>query len=132
MRRVVDVSIRAFVFSVHATSSLVDALTSRLNRLAATTELVEAGPLWDELRGGTERPTAESSLKQRTWDEPVCKANLESLIEESSQVERARLLAAAESELGMWLHAISVASLGTQLDAITLTVSLALRIGAPV
>ena len=127
-----DVSLPAFVSSVHATSSLVGALTSRVNGLAATTELVEAGAVWDELSGGSERPTAESSLKQRNWDEPICKTKFETLLEESNQVERARLLAAAESESGMWLQAIPVPSLGTQLDPDTLTVSVALRIGAPV
>ena len=43
LRRAVDISLPAFVSSVHAPSSLVDALTFRVNRLAATTELVETG-----------------------------------------------------------------------------------------
>ena len=42
------------------------------------------------------------------------------------------MLAAAECESGMWLQVVSVPSLGTQLDLDTLTVSVALRIGAPV
>ena len=49
----------------HTTSSLVGALTSLANGLAAITELVEAGTLWDELNGGTEHPKSKSSLKQR-------------------------------------------------------------------
>ena len=61
--------------------------------------------MWDELGGGTERPTAESSLKQRTWDESMCKAKFERLLEEPNLVERARLLAAVESESGMLLQA---------------------------
>ena len=73
------ISYKAFVPSVHATSSLVGALTSRVNGLAATIELVEAGTLWDELKGGTERPTAEPSLKQKSWDEPICKVKFETL-----------------------------------------------------
>ena len=60
------VSLPAFVSSVRATSSLVGASTSRVNGVAATTELVQAGTMWDELSGGTDRPTAESSLKQRS------------------------------------------------------------------
>ena len=47
-------------------------------------------------------------------------------------MERARLLAAAESESGLWLQANPAPSLGTQLDADTLKVAVALRIGAPV
>ena len=53
-------------------------------------------------------------------------------MEESNQVERASLLAAAESESGMWLQAIPVPSLGTHLVADTLTAAVALRIRAPV
>ena len=63
LRRVVDVSFRAFASYVRATSSLVGALTSRVNGLVATTVLVEAGTLWRELSGETELLTAESSLK---------------------------------------------------------------------
>ena len=95
-----DVSLPELVYYVHATSSLIAALTSRVNGLAATTELVEAGTLRDELSGGTERQTAESSLKQRDWDEPRCKAKFETFLEESNQVGKLRLLAAAESGSG--------------------------------
>ena len=74
LMQAVVVSLRAFVSSVHATSSLVDALTSRVNGLAATTVLVEAGTLWEQVSGGTECPTAESCLRQRRSVESVCKA----------------------------------------------------------
>ena len=50
------------------------------------------------------------------------KAKLDTLLEESNQGERARLLAAAKS----------VPSLRTQVDVNTLTLAVALRIGAPV
>ena len=59
----VTVSLPAMVSSVQATSSLVDVLTSSVNGLAITTELVEAGTMWYELSGGSKHPTAESSLK---------------------------------------------------------------------
>ena len=53
LRRAVDVSLQALVSSVHASSSLVDAITSRVFGLAATTEIVEARTLRDELSGET-------------------------------------------------------------------------------
>ena len=56
----------------------------------------------------------------------------ETPLTESYQVERARLLALAESESGLWLKAIQVPSLGTQLKPDTFTVSVVLWIGAPV
>ena len=46
--------------------------------------LVEGGTLWHELKGGSERPTAESSLKQRSWDETICKSKFETLLYESN------------------------------------------------
>ena len=76
--------------------------TTKVNfYLVQCTELVEAGRMWDELSGETERPTAESSLKQRSWDAPICKAKFETLSKDSNLVERAGLLAAAESESDM-------------------------------
>ena len=73
MRHTVEVSLQACISPVHATSSLVDAVhttsslvdapPSRVNGLAATTELVKAGTLWDEQSGGDERPAAGSSIK---------------------------------------------------------------------
>ena len=78
LRRAVGISLLASVSSVHATQSLVDGLTYCMSGLAATTELVKSGTFWDELRGGTERLTAESILKQKSWDEPIiCEDNFE-------------------------------------------------------
>ena len=111
LMQAVDVSLPVFVSSVLATTSLVDALTSRVIGLVTTYELVETGTLWVELSGGTEHPTVESSLKQRSWDESICISKFETLLKEPKQVERARLLATAESESGMWLQAIPVPSL---------------------
>ena len=95
MRRAVDVSLPAFISYVHATSSLVDAIASLVNRLAITTHLVEAGTVWAKLFGATGCPTAKFSLKQRSWDEPICKDNFKTLLEESNQVEKSGLLPAA-------------------------------------
>ena len=80
--RAVDVSLPAFEFSVHATCSLVDALTSCVNGLEATTEFNEAAILWDKLSGATECHTVEFSLKQIKWVDFVCKAKFISLLEE--------------------------------------------------
>ena len=52
---------------------MVDALSFRVNGLAADTKLVEALTKLDELSGGANRPAAESSLKQRSWDKSLTK-----------------------------------------------------------
>ena len=55
-----------------------------------------------------------------------------SLLNSVDQVTSARLLAAATKESGMWLHAVPVPSLGTQLDPESLWVAVALQVGASV
>ena len=76
----IEASCRHFTFSIRficsRTSYLVDPLTSRLNGLAATIELVKAAKLWSELSGAAERLVAESSLKPRSWNDPYVKVIL--------------------------------------------------------
>ena len=54
------------------------------------------------------------------------------LFNSANQVTRARLLAAATKESRMWLHAVPVPSLGTQLDPESFRVAVTLRVGASV
>ena len=129
MRRPANISLPGIVSSVLAKSYLVEALNSRVKGLANTTELVEAVALWTQLSGGAGRPITESSLKQKSC-KPICKAKFETFLKESNYKERVRLLAAAESESGMWLQAIPVPSLGSQMNSDTLTVAAIFRIRA--
>ena len=92
-----------------------------MSGFGATHELVEAVTSLAVLSGETERPAAHIIQKYRNSDEPVVKFKFKRLLGESYQVEKPRLLAAAESLLGFWLQSISVPSLGTQREANTLT-----------
>ena len=59
-------------------------------------------------------------------------ASFVSLLNSADQVTGARLLAAATKESGMWLHAVPLPSLGTQLYPESLRVVVTLRVGASV
>ena len=52
------------------------------------------------------------------------------LLENSDQYSKARLLASAQSESGAWISAIPVPNLGTQLNPDELRIAIALRTGA--
>ena len=54
------------------------------------------------------------------------------MLAEADQVGRARLLAAGCRESGVWLGAVPVSSLGTQLDPEVLRIGIVLRLGAKV
>ena len=76
--------------------------------------------------------SANDAGSQRAWDSWASKQNYEALLSQSNQVHRARLLAAASPHTGAWLQAAPVPALGLHLDADTIRVAVALRIGAPV
>ena len=54
------------------------------------------------------------------------------LLENSDQYSKARLLASAQSESGTWISAIPVPSLGTHLNPDELRIAIALRTGAKI
>ena len=69
---------------------------------------------------------------QKSCDLPIVKRNWDYLLLEADQVCRARLLATAQRESGVWLNALPVSSLGTLLDTESLRVAIALRVGTDV
>ena len=54
------------------------------------------------------------------------------LMERADQISRARLLIAACSESGLWLHALPTPALGTLLDPESFRIAVALRVGVTV
>jgi len=71
-------------------------------------------------------------LCKKAWNIEAARASFVNLMNSADQVTRAHLLAAATKESRMWLHAVPVTSLGTQLDPKSLWVAVALRVGASV
>ena len=124
-----DVALPAFLSSMHSVGPLVETILSRIN-MVDTTELGEAEEMWVRRSGGLDLPT--DRFRQKDWDIPLATVSREELLRGADQVGRARLLAATCKESGVWLNAVPVPSLGTQLDPEVLRIALALRIGAKV
>ena len=132
VRRAQDLAKPAFIASLYSTRFLVDAVLSRVNGLAETGDLAVAREAWRLSSVGVVEPEEFKRIQQKAWDSEASGLALENLLQDADQVSRARLLAASQKESGLWLHAIPVPSLGTQLDPETLRIAVALRIGAKV
>ena len=130
VRRSEDIALPSFISSMYSTSSLVDSILSNSTGLEPTNELVEAINIWRNRSG--EEPEGLAKKKQKSWDRISAKQDLEDQVRAANQVDAARLAAAARHESGLWLHAIPIPSLGTHLDAETIRIAVAQRVGAPV
>ena len=86
--------------------------------------------IWKTTGQGLIEPDGESSFRQRAWDSPCIEHIQKTLLNNSDQFSRARLLASAQPESGAWITAIPVPSLGTQLSPEELRVAIALRTGS--
>ena len=126
-----DIALPAFISSLHSVRGLVDAVLHNV-RLAEDDSLQMAVDEWHNGNAGVALPEDASLGRQGTWDGPVAEASAARLLEAADQISRARLLAAAKRESGLWLHAIPSEALGTLLDPDSFRVSIALRVGANV
>ena len=126
-----DIALPAFISSLHSVHGLVDSVLLNA-RLAEDGAVEEAERRWREVNVGVALAEDADRGRQRTWDEPRSVYLAERLKEEADQISRARLLAAAERESGLWLQVLPSASLGTLLDSETFRVAVALRVGAAV
>ena len=124
-----DIALPAYISSLHATEDLVRSILCK-TQIGDDQELRVAVEKWQN----EGLALAEGALKsrQRSWDEPKSVATAARLLEEADQLSRARLLASASRESGLWLHALPVPSLGTLLDAESFRIAIALRVGADV
>ena len=137
IRKATDIALPAFISSFISTKDLVASILSSQtgqvhNGLSVDEEVLTAAiNAW---KGDSDlvEPQGTSRGKQKAWDTIIAKATQESLLNDANQLARARLLAAARPESGLWLHAIPCPRMGTHLSPDTLKVAIALRVGAQV
>ena len=108
IRKSLDIALPCYISSALSVRSMVEALIS------SVTDLAPAG------------------FRQRAWDSPRVDYLQKTLLENSDQYSRARLLAAAQPESGAWISAIPVPSLGTHLNTDELRIAIALRTGSKI
>ncbi len=132
IRRATDIASPAFISSLVATKDLVGSILSSQPEMSTDEDLAEAINEWRRNTGTEEEPQDTSRSKQKAWDTISSKRTQASLLSNADQRDKARLLAAARPESGVWLHAIPSPPLGTYLDTGTVRIAVAIRVGAPV
>ena len=75
---------------------------------------------------------SDDPRRQKAWDLPIVKKNCDNMLLKADQVSRARLMATAQKESGVWLNSLPVLSLGALLDPESFRVAIVLRVGADV
>ena len=132
LRKLSDLALPCSLSSLHFCLELVESVLPSNRGLTVETDIVEATQEWKDATGLDETPDLSNASKQKAWDEMRSEQLRTSLIDQGSQLDRCRLLAASKAESGAWLHATPVPTLGTHLSAPTLRTAIAFRVGATV
>ena len=132
VRSVSDLALPCFLASAHSAYELVSSILGHAGLAPDPLYTQAALDNFGQLYGGPDLPSGEGLFRQRDWDGIACRHRLDSLLQPSSQVNRARLLAASSPYSGAWLNATPVPSLGLHLSDAAVQVGVALRLGAPV
>jgi hypothetical protein len=131
IRQVISVALPAFLSSSYSTQDLATKIFSPASDNVTIACLNEAKDAWVQACPGSSLPFSPKS--QKLWDEPLCQSTLKELINTAQNTaERARLLAVAEPEAGLWLHTLPSPNIGTLLDRTTLSLATGLRLGTKV
>ena len=123
-----DIALPAFISSLHSVHDLVGAILGNIE-IDDGLELHMAEGDW-RMRAGTALADGANVNRQASWDAPLAESSAAGLLEGADQLSRARLLASARRESGLWLHALPAPTLGTLLDPESFRVAVALRVGA--
>ena len=125
-RGIVDLAPSAFLASAHLARPLIYTLLLPivLARFDATVlKTIDHSPSLCKLPP----PCPSLQCIQRAWDDGVCSANVQLLLNSSSGADRARIMAYGSPNFRAWLYALPSSNLGLCLPNEDLTQSPALR-----
>jgi len=113
-----------FAYLASAASTLPDSIWMQGDQSVASTET-----LWTGL-ANSPKPSQQTQHIQKAWDGPVA-ANQKNLIlsRAPSDVDKAKLFAAASPHSGDWLHAPPITAVGLRLSDEAVRVAVAHRLG---
>ena len=114
VRSVVAVSPSAFLASSAAASALLERLLPATCRSLPDPGWVEALSTWHRL-GASSPPQGADAYRQRSWDDPVCKATFNRLFQLADRPSQARLLAVSAPDSGSWIQTLPCRNLGLHL-----------------
>ena len=114
IRRAASLALQAYLASDTSTASLQDLILIR--------SVAAAGKYYTLYRSkwssayNQSFPLDATACKQRAWDEPIVKDDINHLFATASQRDKSRLLAVTFSHSGDWLHALPIALCGLRLE----------------
>lgn len=129
IRKISSITLPAFIASVSASNTLIGKILNP--SLGCDFEVLdkdEAINVWKSIVPSSDLPINQHIQKQ--WDQPIINDNLNTLLRNASDNDKARLLAVTAPESGAWLQAFPAPSIGTLLDNNTVRIAICLRIGA--
>ena len=127
IRRAASLTLPAYLASATSTVSLQDLILIR--SVAAADKYYTLYRLNWSSACNQSFPLDATTCKQRAWDEPIVKDDINHLFATASQRDKSRLLAVT-SHNGNWLHALPIASCGLRLENENIRVAVGLRLGA--
>ena len=130
VRSVVAVTPSAFLASSAAASALLERLLPTSCQSLPDPRLVEALSSW-QLLGASPPPQGADASRQRSWDDPICKATFNRLFQLADWTSQARLLAVSAPDSGAWIQTLPCKNLGLHLTDREVRVAVGLRLGAP-
>ena len=128
IRRAASLALPAYLASATSTASLQDLILIR-SVAAADKYYTLYRSNWSSAYNQS-FPLDVTACKQRAWDEPIVKDDINHLFATASQRDKSRLLAVTSSHSGDWLHALPIASCGLRLENEDIRVAVGLRLGA--
>ena len=132
VRSVEMLALPSYIASLHAATQLTIEICPTLQEGSRPSLLLPAVEELQNKIGSLKLPEGPDTTKQKEWDDLVSVKIGAQLLQGCNQVDRARLLAASKPHTAAWLQAIPVPSLGLHLDADTVRIAVALRLGSPV
>ena len=129
IRKSSDLAYPAYLSSVHQSSALSNAILRKFDLSVLNDDVTS---ILDSLPSEYSLLDETSKMIQKKWDLIGVRKIFEQLLDSSSPVDRARLLASSTKESSKWLQVIPSSKLGLLLDNNAARIAVALRLGSPI